>query len=1357
MKQLILFAGIVCYSLLFSQCSFDKNSKIAGTDASVVENDLSKTDEGEEKEDGIREAQEMELERTKDIKLGYVPKNRLVLAYNNLLMERRSGINNRVSALAWTERGPDTDVVGPGNGNTRGPGAISPQPVTSGRMRAILVDLADPTNHTVWVASVSGGLWKTNDISISPASWQLVNDFLGNLAVTSICQNPVNKNIMYFGTGEMNGNIGAVRGGGIWKSTDHGVTWNLLANTTGFWNVSKIACDPAGNVYVGTVGSGAGLQRSKDGGASWIEITPSTASRGSRITDIKFSNTGRMHVTKGFASAANGSGYFYTDNAATVDSLTWTAPIVPFFTKYNCEMAVAGNTLYVLPSDANDLTPQIYKSTDGGATWLATVTSPPGTATEPTINAGQGWYDLAIGVDPNDPNIVIAGGLNFYRTTNGGTSWDQLTRWVGTTFNYVHADHHIVVWNGTQVLTGTDGGIFYSSDNASSFSDRNVGLRLKQFYSCAIHPTTANYFLAGAQDNGTHQLTSAGLGGSVEVQGGDGGFVHIDEDEPQYQFAATTRGNYRRSTNGGASWSSVSNPLNAQGQFINPTDYDDANNRMYTGASAGAYIRWDNPQTGSSFSSVSISAATSGSVISIKVSPYTSNLVFFGSSNGRIVKAENAHTAVPTASNISGAGMPGSTVSSVNIGTNDNFLIATFSNYGAQHVWMSSIGGGAAGWTNISGNLPDIPVRWAMFYPENNDKAIIATDMGIFETDDINGASTVWVQNSTFPTVRTEMLQYRFRDNTVIAATHGRGLWTASLGATAPYVRFASGYNFTTGAETTTATGSVCRNYKDYTINMHIDQAPTGTANVSLSIGSGTATQGVDYDFTTNGNFAAPSNVVTFPNGSIGEQPVTIRVYNDAEVEAAESFVFNYTIGVGTNAIAAPSGQSYSFNINDNDIAPAPSSYSGNFALGTGETTLSTQSPFRSNLQKFRIQYLFTASELNAAGISGAGNITSMTVNIITKNSTQPYNGFTISMGNTSTVNLNTGFVSSALTQVYTGNYSSVSGINNFNFSTPFVWDGISNVAVNFCFDNGSSVESMADVVDATTAPFPPIGSTTVYATAYSSAITGSGCSLGAAFISPARITTTFGATSGNPIASLLNEAKSEYVGNNGTYYFYNSNNIISSIANASANLGCVSSTISEAGNTWQNIYAGQRSQKVIDVALTTNNSATYTIGLYYTAAELGGKTPGALKIAGTTAATMAGSNSSNTVISATSFTVFVPGYLFTATVTGSGKYFLVEDNATGLFTPANRPDNFARLLQNPVSFSIPLFVNNESRTNVSATLFTNTGQLLKKWDLGRIDGNVILPFSGSLLTSGTYMLRIDAGNKTQSFKLIKQ
>ncbi len=644
-------------------------------------------EDGEENEDGIRLAQEMEFEMTKDISLGYVPKYRLIQAIEELRIARLNGTySSRLDALTWTERGPNTDVIGPSNGNTRGTQAAS-DAVTSGRMRAIWVDLADATNHTVWVGGVDGGLWKTTDItSTSAGAWSVVNDFFGNLAIASICQDPTDNSIMYFGTGEKTFNSDAVFGGGVWKSTDHGVNWSLLGNTTGFVNVSKVLCDGSGNVYVTTVGGGSGIQRSTNGGTNWTDITPTGLS--SNVTDMKLSSTGRLHIVCGYLeSSAAVAAYRYTDNPSTVASGTWTAPATAIpSVQYNTEIAVSGNTLYALTCNSSYLTPTIYKSTDGGANWAATTTSPPSIAGEPSINTGQGWYDLAIGVDPGNDQNVVAGGLNFYRTTNGGTSWTQITRWVGTVNNYVHADHHAVVWSsGSQVLVGTDGGLFYSSDNGATYTDRNDGLRLKQFYSCAIHPSTANYFLAGAQDNGTHQLTNAGLGGSTEVLGGDGGFVHIDQDEPSYQFSSTTFSNYRRSTNGGANWSSV-NFSSSTGQFINPTDYDDVGNKMYTSAGAGHYIRWDNPQTGSSFYSMPISAFSTGSVSCVTVSPYTANRVFFGTSGGRVVRVDNANSASPTGTNITGGSMSTTNVSSIAIGTTDNNLITTFSNYGATHV-----------------------------------------------------------------------------------------------------------------------------------------------------------------------------------------------------------------------------------------------------------------------------------------------------------------------------------------------------------------------------------------------------------------------------------------------------------------------------------------------------------------------------------------------------------------------------------------------------------------------------------------------------------------------------------------------
>ena len=1352
MKKLVsIIALFYCGTTLVS-CNTDRNNKVA--EYRIDEPSGSDETEKKENEDGAYESLMMEYEMTRDPKLGYVPRHRLVRAYEDLMIERRSGKASRISALSWTERGPFTDVVGPSNGNSRGPGSSA---VTAGRIRAIHVDLSDATKKTVWVGSVSGGLWKTTDITASPANWILVNDFLGNLAVASICQNPANPQVMYFATGERNGNIDAVRGGGVWKSTNGGVSWSLLANTTSFWNTSKIVCDAAGNVYVGTAGNGQGLQRSTDGGVTWTNITPTTTGNGTRITDLRISSTGRMHVTMGAGgSTVSQSGYFYVDDPANTTSAGWQAPATPFpNVQYNCELAVAGNTLYALPSNASDLTPTVYKSTDGGSNWSPTAASPPGTASEPTINAGQGWYDIAIGTDPTNPNIVVAGGLNFYKSDDGGASWTQITRWVGTTFNYVHADHHAVVWNGSQVMVATDGGLFLSTDNGNSYIDRNNGLRIKQFYSCAIHPTTTNYFLGGTQDNGTHQLTTAGLGGSTEVLGGDGGFAHIDENEPQYQYGSTTRNQYRRSTNGGASWSSV-NYSSSIGQFINPSDYDDINNRMYASGTGGTYVRWENPQTGSTFTTSSIATATSTSVTSVKVSPYTNNRVFFGSAGGRVVKVDNAQLSFPTVTNITGSNMPTSNaaISSVNLGTNDNNIIATFSNYGVAHVFVTTTGGGAAGWTNITGTLPDIPVRWAMFYPEDNDKAIIATDMGIYETDDINGSSTVWVQNSTFPIVRTNMLQYRQRDGTLLAATHGRGLWTATIPSSIPYIRFSSSYSYSSAQEATTTSGSVCRNYRDYTVNMRVDQAPVGDAIATLNITGGTAVQGIDYDLTTNGNFVAPSNTLTFPNGSTAEQPITIRVYNDAEIESAEAFTFSYTVTGTTNAAAAPSSQSYTFNINDNDLAPVSLNYSGNYDLGVSETSLSNQSPFRSNKQRFRIQYLFTASELVASGINAAGYITSLKFSVLAKNSTKPFNGFTIALGNTTTTSLGGGFASAVLTDVYSGNYSSVAGDNVFNFTTPFYWDGTSNLALNFCFDNGSlAVDGLSDEVDGSLVPL----GTGVRGVSYSDGIVGSGCSLSASFVSDVRLKVTFGATSGNPIATIVNTNKTEYVSNAGNYYFYNGFDIISMLSAASRNLECVTSTVAEAGNVWQSFFAGPRSQKIVSVSFSgTPQNSSYTLGVYYTLAELAGKDPNQVRIAGTTAVTIAGANSGNTNIYTTTVTNFGTGYLFSANVFGPGLYFLTEGAVTPVRDPSRQAD-FVKLLQNPVSNSIALNISNQSRQQIQATLFSNNGQLLQRWNLGRTEGNSQLPINEKSIPDGVYILRIDAGNKTQSFKLIKQ
>lgn len=811
-----------------------------------------------ENQKGISRRLQQEIEETKDPALGYVPKGRLVQAYQTRQerLKQRSQLS-RAALFTWTERGPNSDATGPSNGNSR-PGNGK----TSGRVRALWEDLGDATGKTVWIGGIDGGLWKTTDITASPATWTYVSDFFGNLAVSSICQDPTDANILYFGTGEKAINADAVRGAGIWRSLDHGLTWGVVPGSTNLWNVSKVVCDAGGNLYVAcnTLSNNQGLQRYTKATGTWANITPSGLDP--RVPDIELSSTGRLHVSCGYYnSAAGSSGYRYTDNPATVTSTTWTSPATSFSpVQYNVDLASSGNTVYALPSNSSFEVTTIYKSTNGGADWSAT-------AATPSFTSGQAWYCMGIAVDPANANNVIVGSLDCYKTTNGGASWTKISEWVGTTGQYVHADQHIVTWrNNNQVLIGCDGGVFYSANGGSTISDRNTGLRIKQFYSVAVHPTSANYFLAGAQDNGVHQLSSAGLGASVEVTGGDGAFVHIDQNQPQYQWGSYVYNQYRRSTDGGNTWTSV-NYSSSAGKFINPTDYDDAANVMYCSGNANAFVRWSNPQSGSTFTSVTMNELNSGKVSAVKVSPYSSNTVFFGGGGSGItpslIKTINANATTPAFTSIIGSGMTtaSANISCIELGTDEQNIIVAYSNYGINNLFVTANGG--ATWTAIDGNLPDMPVRWAMFYPgSNNTKAIIATETGIWQTELINGSSTVWDPETGFPNVRTDMLQYRASDGLLSAATHGRGLFTTIVGA-APSCGTVSGL---TASAITTSSATVSWSALSGAVSYDVDYklnssgtwvtAATATTNLSVSLAGLTNNSLYDYRVRANCNGA---------------------------------------------------------------------------------------------------------------------------------------------------------------------------------------------------------------------------------------------------------------------------------------------------------------------------------------------------------------------------------------------------------------------------------------------------------------------------------------------------------------------
>lgn len=782
------------------------------------ENENAKTEEND-KYDEAAAAQQFEFERTKDPALGYVPKERLLAAYDAAERSKQIAMRSRITTASWVERGPTADFVSAGNGNKRYNNGVA-----SGRIKAIWVDNADASGNTVWVGGIGGGLWKTTNFKTAPATWTPVNDFFTNLAIGSICQDPTNSNIMYFGTGEKTYNYDAIRGGGVWKSTDHGLNWSLLSATTTYLNVSKVLCDALGNLYVGVLqsnmgGGSNGLYRSTDGGSNFTDISASGVDP--QVSDFVISSTGKLHVCFGYESST--PGYRYAVNPATVTTgSVWSTSANPLSNHLPetqaaneyCVIASKGDTLYAMPS-ANGVVTSVYKSTDGGSRW-ATINTTLSTNTLTGFCPSQGWYCLGIDVNPNDASKVIIGSLNCFVSTNGGSTFTQKSDWVNaagtSTGQYVHCDVQIIKWTANNdIFIGSDGGIFYSGDAGVTYSERNSGLNIKQFNSCDFDPGLTDYFLAGAQDNGTHKFTSAGLNTTAEVTGGDGGTVHIDQDSTIMQYGAYTYNQFKRSSNAWSSVSSIyfykgtSGAPSLFGSFINPSDFDNARNIMYSGADAGEFFRWSNPQStvgaansttkyySSSFPAeaaiLTVSNLT-GKVSAVTASTHTANRLFLGTTSGKIMRIDNANTFTSGSQgkNLDSTGLssgniiaafPAGTISSIAIGSDDNHLMVTFSNFGVSNIWVTTNAlSNPVTWTAIDGNLPDMPVRCALYDPTSNTKAWIATETGVWSTAAFSGGTTSWTASPGFPTVRTDMIKYRSIDQTLIAATHGRGLWT---------------------------------------------------------------------------------------------------------------------------------------------------------------------------------------------------------------------------------------------------------------------------------------------------------------------------------------------------------------------------------------------------------------------------------------------------------------------------------------------------------------------------------------------------------------------------------------------------
>lgn len=466
-----------------------------------------------------------------------------------------------------------------------------------------------------------------------------------------------------------------------------------------------------------------------------------------------------------------------------------------------------------------------------------------------------------------------------------------------------------------------------------------------------------------------------------------------------------------------------------------------------------------------------------------------------------------------------------------------------------------------------------------------------------------------------------------------------------------------------TRSESTGGTLSGCRRYTDYSYQMTIGAGPAATATATLTY-SGTATRGLDYEVTTNGNFSSPSDVLSFSAGSTSAQSFTVRIYDDGNVEASETIVLDFTVNSGGgDAVKGTTTPTLTISLGDNDTAPTGSS-SGTYNVGSIAYTIGG-GPFDARQQSQRSQFLYSAAELQAAGI-GAGSIGSVQFYIHTKASTRPYTNFSIKMAQTNTALLVNGGVTviGGMTTVYSAaSQSSTAGWNSFTLSSPFSWDGSSNLAIEICYDNGTA--DAGNAADLTGAYSDGSGGTE------GNMIFQNGINCSGSFstvtyypngIKP--IIRMGVSATGTPVETAAGSTSAQHIAVGSDDYFYSNNNkLLFRLSGLSQNLDCVDAGLDAGGTTWVNALGGERSAKVFAVTPVSNISTTqYTISLYFENAELGGKNPATLRIAKTTAATASGANAGNTVLVTPVVTTLGSGVtVFTASFTGFSRFFLVD------------------------------------------------------------------------------------------------
>ncbi len=759
----------------------------------------------------VNERIEHELMFQRDPNTGEIPYDKKQLEYESALRAKEKALTNRTTTSTYIPRGPSN---------------------LGGRTRAFAIDRTDNTANTMIAGGVSSGLFRTTD---GGASWTKVsaNDEIHN--VTAVAQDPRAgfENIWYYATGERLGNSASLGsflfGDGIWQSTDGGLTWNQIPETSSVFTsfdsrldlISSIEVSPInGDLLIGAV---ARIYR-WDGTTLSIELDEAS-SAGSTNTDIEITGSGRVYVTfdgnetsEGVWTSPTGNGS-WTRIARNGSPTGWasTGRIVLGAAPSNDDI------IYALYTNGNSeaIEADLWQYDFGEDKWTnysSTMPDEPGgnlRGNDPF--AVQGGYDLVVSVKPDDENYVVIGGTNIYKiadiTTDpeferiGGYNSNSSYALYARGGDTHHPDIHALEFdpNNTNVLfSGTDGGVHRTDDVTAStvtWTNLNNNYQTYQYYHVTMDPQSgSDIVFGGAQDNGsTIGGTDAGLPDNTSMStelGGDGVAVGVARRNSNNQvilYAGFQNGTMFRIAGG---FFEIQ-PNGSSSQFVTYFYLDPDNNNALYYAGENRLYRTDDAENVNSANWDNLGfLPVNQNIRTMVASPGTYNaassfLLIGGQSGGifRLDDPQNA-TAANSAVNITPSGAStasGAVVSGLAIHpTNPDIVMAVYANYGINSIYITSDATSSSPtWTLVERNLSEHSIRSAAIVELSGETIYFAgTARGLYSSNDPVNVDWDLEGVDQIGLAVVSGLVYKASDNKLLIGTHGNGMFETTVEGT---------------------------------------------------------------------------------------------------------------------------------------------------------------------------------------------------------------------------------------------------------------------------------------------------------------------------------------------------------------------------------------------------------------------------------------------------------------------------------------------------------------------------------------------------------------------------------------------